>query len=76
MLFLTATRNCLERQIVPTGDLLLHEELDRGRTARLTHRVAEDKILRNPSIVARMEGSSSHYTFRIGGISGVVRLVA
>ena len=44
-------------RIVPVSDLLLHEEVDLERVARLLDRLSADGILRNPPIVASLTGS-------------------
>lgn len=44
-------------RIVPVGDLLLHEDVDLERVARLLDRLSADGLLRNPPIVASLPGS-------------------
>ncbi len=44
-------------RIVPVSDLLLHEEVDLERVARLLDRLSADGILKNPPIVASLPGS-------------------
>ena len=44
-------------RIVSVSDLLLHEEVDLERVARLLDRLSADGILRNPPIVASLPGS-------------------
>ena len=44
-------------RIVSVSDLLLHEEVDLERVARLIDRLSADGILRNPPIVASLPGS-------------------
>lgn len=43
-------------RIVPSGSLLLHEECDPGRVERLARALLADGMLRNPPIVAQMDG--------------------
>lgn len=47
-----------ELRIVPAEALLLHEECDAGRVDRLARRLEADGILRNPPIVAALDGRS------------------
>lgn len=47
-------------RIVPITDLLLHEEVDLERVARLLDRLSADGILRNPPIVASLPGSDRY----------------
>ena len=44
-------------RIVPVSDLLLHEDVDLERVARLLDRLSADGILRNPPIVASLPGT-------------------
>ena len=41
-------------QLVPTGEIRLHEHAERSRTLRLVDRLREEQRLRNPPIVARL----------------------
>lgn len=47
-------------RIVRTSDLLLHEDVDLERVARLLDRLSADGILRNPPIVASLPGSERY----------------
>lgn len=47
-------------RIVPVSDLLLHEDVDLERVARLLDRLSADGILRNPPIVASLPGSDRY----------------
>lgn len=47
-------------RIVSVSDLLLHEDVDLERVARLLDRLSADGILRNPPIVASLEGSNRY----------------
>ncbi len=47
-------------RIVAVDDLLLHEEADLERVARLLDRLSADGILRNPPIVASLPGSERY----------------
>ncbi len=47
-------------RIVPVSDLLLHEDVDLDRVARLLDRLSADGILRNPPIVASLPGSDRY----------------
>lgn len=47
-------------RIVPVTDLLLHEEVDLERVARLLDRLSADGILRNPPIVASLPNSDRY----------------
>jgi len=47
-------------RIVRVSDLLLHEEVDLERVARLLDRLSADGILRNPPIVASLPGSDRY----------------
>ena len=47
-------------RIVPVSDLLLHEDVDLERVARLLDRLSADGILRNPPIVASLDGSDRY----------------
>jgi hypothetical protein len=44
-------------RIVPVADLLLHERVDLERVTRLIDRLSADGILKNPPVVASLEGS-------------------
>ncbi|MFQ5791995.1 MAG: ParB N-terminal domain-containing protein [Acidobacteriota bacterium] len=44
-------------RIVPIDDLLLHEEVDLERVARLIDRLSSDGVIRNPPIVASLNDS-------------------
>jgi hypothetical protein len=44
-------------RIVPVADLLLHERVDLERVTRLIDRLSADGILKNPPIVASLQGS-------------------
>lgn len=44
-------------RLIPVSDLLLHEEVDLERVARLLDRLSADGILRNPPIAASLSGS-------------------
>ena len=56
----TASGGFPDLRIVPLGDLLLHEEVDLERVARLLDRLSADGILRNPPIVASLPGSERY----------------
>jgi hypothetical protein len=45
-----------ELRIVPSAALLLHEEYDPDRVARLVTSLATDNVLRNPPVVAALDG--------------------
>lgn len=47
-------------RIVPVSDLLLHEDVDFERVARLLDRLSGDGVLRNPPIVASLPGSDRY----------------
>jgi hypothetical protein len=47
-------------RIVRVSDLLLHEDVDLERVARLLDRLSADGILRNPPIVASLPGSERY----------------
>jgi len=47
-------------RIVPVSDLLLHEDVDLERVARLLDRLSGDGILRNPPIVGGLSGSNRY----------------
>ena len=47
-------------RIVAVSDLLLHEEVDLERVARLLDRLSADGILRNPPVVASLPGSERY----------------
>ncbi len=47
-------------RIVSVRDLLLHEDVDLERVARLLDRLSADGILRNPPIVASLPGSDRY----------------
>jgi molybdopterin synthase sulfur carrier subunit len=56
---LTAGRTRLpELRIAPSSRLLLHEECDPERVARLVARLAADGVLRNPPVAAAAEGGA------------------
>ncbi len=44
-------------RVIPVSDLLLHEDVDLERVARLLDRLSADGILKNPPIVASLSGS-------------------
>lgn len=43
-------------RLVPTSQIRFHEHAERSRTLRLVRRLEEDRLLRNPPIVAGMPG--------------------
>ena len=47
-------------QIISRDDLLLHEDVDMERVARLLDRLSTDGVLRNPPIVASLPGSDRY----------------
>jgi hypothetical protein len=47
-------------RVIELEDLLLHEEVDLDRVARLLDRLSADGILKNPPIVASLEGSDRY----------------
>lgn len=47
-------------RIVPVNDLLLHEDVDLERVARLIDRLSADGILKNPPIVGSLSGSERY----------------
>lgn len=49
-----------ELEIVPVADLLLHEDVDLERVARLLDRLSADGTLKNPAIVARLPGKERY----------------
>ncbi len=58
-------------QIVPQASVLLHEEYDEGRAARLAAKIKEDGILKDPPIAARLPDVS-----QLIELDGTNRLVA
>jgi hypothetical protein len=51
-----SNRDIPDLRIVPTASLVLHEDADPKRVARLVERLREDGKLKNPPIVAPMDG--------------------
>jgi len=45
-----------ELKIVPVKDIIIHEHFDKTRSPKLARRIEEDGVLKDPPIVARLEG--------------------
>lgn len=46
----------LTLRVVPLGDAILHEQVERTRVERLAARLRKDRLLKNPPIVAHFDG--------------------